>query len=106
MVDEDVVAKLKAEQTLIEELNKGAAEQIEAAQEDPTQQEYLQRLDTRRLVKSDEEFAKCLSSNIPMRQVKYTHAIQILKDEEAAHRNKIKKRKARKVAKTSRKANR
>lgn len=103
-LDEETLKALeeRAQQQLQEE----AMRRMLEAQANPQEQNYIQRLDTKDLVKTDEEYAKCLAQNVPMRTVRYMHALQILAEADARRRQKIKKRKARKVTKASRKRNR
>ena len=95
-IDTEVLAQMELEQE--------AQKLIEQA--DPSQQDYYQRLDKKTIIRTEQELLGCISHQVPVRIVHYSYAMQILKEEEAAQRKKIAKRKARKVAKASRKKNR
>ena len=76
------------------------------AEVDPTQQDYLLRMDKRQIIKSQTEYQKCVERGVQVKVVPYSYACHILKEQEARHRNKIKARRKNKLAKASRKKNR
>lgn len=104
-LDDEVVAKLAVDAEL-DRMRDETLASIEADKDDPTKQDYIQRLDTKALIKDDKEFALCLTQHVPMRRVSYKHALHILAEVAAAKRNKIAKRTGRKVSKASRKKSR
>lgn len=104
-INEGVVAQLHKDAET-RALHEEAQRKIAEDQQDPTQQRYIQRLDTKGLVKTDEEFAICVATNVPIREVSYAHALKILEEADAAIRARKAKKKARKVARASRKRNR
>ncbi len=73
---------------------------------DPREQSYFMRLDKKTIVRSEKEHEVCVAQHIPMDIVPYSHAVQVLKEEEARHRNKIKARRKKKTARATRKKNR
>jgi len=86
---------------------KAEAEARMAQAQDPRDQTYIMRMDTKRLVKTEAEWKRCEEDGVPMRYgISYAYAKQLLKDEDAAHRAKIKQRKKQKAAKKAKKRNR
>jgi len=94
------------EQVAIKELHDEALQQMADAQEDPTTQNYFMRTDKRTVVKDDKEYGYCLKNHIPMKVIPYGHALQLLKEQEARAKNRLKAKKKKKVARASRKKNR
>ncbi len=70
------------------------------------QQQFFYRLDKKTIVQTEQEYNGCIEHDVPLRMVSFAHAMQILAEEDATQRKVIKKRKARKVARKSRKKNR
>jgi len=104
-VDPEVLEEMRKreEQRRIEaEVQRKIAE----AQSRPEDQDYLYRLDKKTIVASEQEYQYCVAKGIPMKTVKYSHAVHVLDETKAAHQGKIKKRKSRKTASASRKRNR
>lgn len=91
---------------LVEDMYRQAAAHIEKMKDDPSQQNYLQRLDTKGLIQTQKEYDWCLQNRIPMKTIPYGMAVELLKQMDAQKRKDSAKKKARKVAKKSRKKNR
>lgn len=72
----------------------------------PEDQSYFMRTDTRTVVKSESEYTKTSERGVPMRIIPFSYAVQLLKEEEARHKKKIKARRKQKVARKARKVNR
>lgn len=94
------------EEAARKQLEEEALRRMEAAQADPTQQQYFMRLDRKTVVKTEQEYAACQKNQVPMKVVPYTTAVQLLKEEEARAKQRTKAKKAKKVARASRKRNR
>lgn len=96
----------EVEAAAIKQLHEEAQRQMEADQEDPRTQNYFMRTDKKTVVKDDKEYGFCLKNQIPMKVIPYGHALQLLKEEEARHKNRLKAKAKKKAAKKSRKRNR
>ena len=88
------------------ELHDHALAEIEAANSDPTQQQYFKRLDKNTIVQSEREFQWCVANMIPIKLVSYDAAVTCIDQSAAKLRAKRARRKASKRARASRKANR
>lgn len=89
-----------------QQLEREAQERMAAAQEDPTSQQYFMRLDRKTVVKDDKEYVACVNGGIPMKVIPYSHALQLLKVEDARKAQRLKDKRKKKAAKASRKKNR
>lgn len=90
----------------VADLEAQAREAMALDQEDPTQQMYYRREDRKTVVRTEQEYVQCQLQGIPMTTIPYTAAVQCLKEQEARKRVAAKAKKAKKVAKKSRKRNR
>lgn len=88
------------------EMHDHALREIEESQNDPTQQQYFKRMDKKTIIKSEGEFAFCMSNGVGISIVDFESAVECDKQEEARDRAKHARRKAQKRARRSRKANR
>ena len=103
---DELMPRLQAMQAEQAAMQHEALRLIEEAEEDPLKQNYYQRLDTKRMIRTQQELEGCITHEVPIRVVDGVYAAQILDEEDAAKRAKIKKRKTRKAARRSRKRNR
>lgn len=94
------------EQAAIRELHEEAKRQMEADKEDPRTQQYFMRTDKKTVVQTDKEYGYCLKNHIPMTVIPYSHALQLLKVEEARAKQRVKAKTKKKAARASRKKNR
>lgn len=93
------------EQRALEEM-RIAAERAMAADTDPRTQSYYMRTDTKTVVKDEREFNQCVAKKISLKVIPYSHAVQLLKEEEARKKSALKAKRKKKAAKQSRKRNR
>lgn len=89
-----------------QQLEREAQERMAQDSLDPRNQQYFMRTDRKTVVKDDKEYKLCMDNRIPMTVIPYSHALQLLKVEDARKRQKLKAKKAKKTAKASRKKNR
>lgn len=99
----DNLADIVDEKARIDQMNAEALAQIEAAQADPTQQNYFIRHDKLRPIKSEREYVQCLMKGVKVTVVNYDKAMEY---EAAFRKGRAKRKKARKTAAASRKVNR
>lgn len=93
------------EQRAIEEM-RIEAERLMAADTDPRKQNYFMRTDKKTVVKDEREYNLCQAKRIPLKVIPYSHAVQLLKEEEARKRTALKDKRKKKAAKKSRARNR
>lgn len=94
----------ETEQNAIKEMEERVREMMETR--NPRDATYMMRADKGTVLKTESEFTYCVQNGIGVRYVTYGHALQLLKEEDAAKRRKLKSKKARKTAKKARKKNR
>lgn len=93
------------EQAALEEM-RIAAERAIAADTDPRRQNYYMRTDTKTVVKDEREFNACVAKKVPLKVIPYSHAVQLVKEEDARKRKALKDKRKKKAAKASKKRNR
>lgn len=90
-----------------EEIDRIHAEvQAEMERNDPSKQNYFMRLDTKSLIKTEAEYNYVMANGIPFKVVPFSHARQVLMEEDARKRNVKKAKQKKKTAKRSRRKNR
>lgn len=97
------LGKIEDEQAKMEAMNADVLEMISLAQDDPSQHQYFMRTDKKKIIKSEQEYMRCVTSGIGVKVVSHGHAVAL----EAKFAKDEKKRKVtRKTQKASRKRNR
>ncbi len=94
----------KAEE--LQELEDEARRRIAELGDDPRSQSYFMRLDSKTVVKDEQEYVACQKRGIPMQIVNYSHAASLLANEDARKRQKLKARQKSKAARSARKKGR
>lgn len=67
---------------------------------------FYRRMDTKKLIKTQEEYIAAQLDKVPIEIVTYSHAVALMKESEAASRKKQANRKKAKAARKARKGNR
>jgi len=90
-----------------EEIDRIQAEMLEKIERaDPRNQDYLMRLDTKSLIRTEKEYNWCLANRIPLKVITYPAALQVLKEDDAKKKREKKIRQKKKMAKKAKKRNR
>lgn len=93
------------EQVALEEMRIEAEKAI-GADTDPRRQNYYMRTDSKTVVRDEREFNACVAKKVPLKVIPYSHAVQLVKEEEARKKKAQKDKRKKKAAKASRKRNR
>lgn len=94
------------EREVVAEMEEEARRRMDLDAADPTKQNYYMRTDKRTVVKDEREFVLCQRKGVPLRVIPYTHAVQLVKEEDARKRRAVKEKRKKKTSKQARKRNR